>query len=117
MAVSNISPDPTRDRFVGVVKTAVTVADGQTVKEEDIPFNGLIKQIVFNVPALTGATSELLLHNEDTDELYASGERAESIKHTLTVDRAFAGILTLKVETNSAQSGSAAVHTATIYYI
>lgn len=116
MAVSNINPG-VHDRFVGVNKVTVTILNGGANGETDLEINGVIKQAIFNVPVLTGATAELLLVNEDDHNLYISGERAESTVHTLTFDRAFAGNLTVRAEANAAQSGSDATITVTLYYV
>lgn len=119
MAVIDINPDPTRDRFVGVVEKTVSASSIDTLQSVDTPFNGIIKQVIFTIPDLTTASeAELRLRNEDDVVIYESGMRAESLSHTLTFDRAFAGILNILVSTDVPQTGATvADNTVTIYYI
>lgn len=117
MAVASIKPY--KDQEVGRELITVTVDDGNANGETDVELNGIVKQVIFNIPALTGAstTAELLFHNEDDDEVYASGERAEGTKHTLNFERPMCGIVTFRVEQSASQSGSAAAHTITVMYV
>ena len=118
MAVIDINPDPTRDRFVGVVKKTVTVASGDAIGTVDVELNGIIKQVIFTIPNLTtAAKTELRLANEDGDNIYESGLRNESLTHTLTFDRGVAGTVSIVASTDTAHTSGDADHTATIYYI
>ena len=118
MAVIDINPDPTRDRFVGVVKKTLPVLVGQASATVDVPFNGIIKQAILTIPALTtAAEAELKLLNEDSVSIYESGLRAESLSHTLTFDRGYAGTLSVVASTDVAQTGTVASVDVTIYYI
>jgi hypothetical protein len=116
--VSDIGVDPLLDKYVGRVQKTVTVADGSATGETSFEFNGIIKQVIWDVPELTDVNSaELKILDEDDNEIYASGERAENTKHTLTFERAVCGSPTLEVTQNVAQSGADASHTVVIYYI
>ena len=72
-----------------------------------IPFtmNGLLKQIHFTVPDLDNSdTAELILKDSDGNEIYASGEKAESTTHVINVERALRGTITLRIETSGDQA-------------
>lgn len=98
-------------------KQTIVVASGTDNKTTTIEINGNIRQIIFVVPDLDSSeTSELLLIDEDSYTIYASGEKAESTTHILNVDRLVRGTLTLKVECASAQD-AARTHVVKLYYV
>ena len=88
---------------VGRIKKAITLDYGvnPAVVELDVLFNGLTKQIVFKVPDLTDShTAELKILDEDSTELFAIGEKAESETHVLIAERALCGTIRVRIETS-----------------
>lgn len=96
---------------VGRIKKTITLdysTDPNSI-EEDVEFNGLTKQIVFKVPDLTDThTAELKILDEDDNELFASGEKAESETHVLIMERALCGTITLLIETSGNETADKA---------
>ena len=102
----------------GVKKVTVTVAknasSGETVVND---LNIETNQILFVVPNLTSShTAELLIQNEDNEDLYASGDKAESLTTSLVVTRRLVGDIAFKVETSAAETAAAVEFTIYIYF-
>ncbi|MBN2120696.1 MAG: hypothetical protein JW734_06545 [Candidatus Omnitrophica bacterium] len=88
---------------VGRVKRSIMLPylKNPAVIELDVPFNGVVKQIVFRVPVLTNDnTAELKILDEDDNELFASGEKEANKSHLLDAERALCGTITLRIETS-----------------
>lgn len=123
MSVENITREGNyRNKInspVGRIKKTITLdyISAPAVIELDVPFNGLTKEIVFKVPALTDShTAELKILDEDDNELFASGEKAESKTHILIAERALCGTLTLRIETSGNETADK-VFDVTIYHL
>ena len=104
---------------IGRIKKTITLdyASAPAVIESDLAFNGLTKQIIFKVPDLTDShTAELKILDEDDNELFASGEKAESTTHTLVVERALCGTVTLRIETSGNETADKEFD-VTIYHL
>ena len=104
---------------VGRRKKTITLdyVSAPAVIELDMPFNGLTKEIVFKVPALSDShTAELKILDEDDNVLFASGEKAESETHVLIAERALCGTITLKIETSGNETADRAFD-VTIYHL
>lgn len=104
---------------VGRIKKTITLdyVSAPAVIELDMSFNGLTKEIVFKVPALTDThTAELKILDEDDNELFASGEKAESETHVLIAERALCGTITLRIETSGNETADREFEVA-IYHL
>jgi len=102
----------------GVKKVTVTVAQnassGETVVTD---LNIETNQILFVTPALTSSnTAELKIQNEDNEDLYASGEKAESTTASLVITRRLVGDIAFKVETSASETVAAVEFTIYIYF-
>lgn len=98
--------EPERTWRFWTFEKEVIVAAQETNGELDFAFlNSAVTQIHFTIPDLDDTdTAELLIHDEDDNVLYASGEKAEDTTHVINVERSLCGALTLRVECSGAQA-------------
>jgi len=102
----------------GVKKITVTVAQNASSGETVISdLNIETNLILFVVPALTSShTAELVIQNEDNENLYASGEKAESKTTNLAITKRLVGDIAFKVETSASETAAAVEFTIYIYF-
>lgn len=125
MAITN----PVATDVAGPIKMKrydITVASTGTTADIEIgSINGMSKLMFFTVPDLDDTdTAEFKIRDAWVQDIYASGEKAESSTHTLVVERPLVATddgeiirnLTLRVECSGAQA-SDRLFSITIYYI
>lgn len=92
------------------------VSSDATTITAGLPINGLVQQIQFVVPDLDDTdTAELKILNSFDNEVYASGEKAESSTHIINVQRPVTKTMSLKIEASDTQSADR-TFTVVIYY-
>ena len=87
----------------------ITVLSGQANAEIDKDLGGRITRILFKVPDLDGTdTAELKIQNSDNENLFESGELAESATHRLLLSVDLIGTITFRIECSGEQASDRA---------
>lgn len=89
--------------------------DDEGAETLPIPINGLLRKIVFTIPATTttGTTSQLLIKDNADNTIFDSGELAENATYTFNVDEPLSGTIDVSYEP-SAAAGSTETPTVTL---
>lgn len=88
-------------------KVGIKVTGGNTNAEADVRLSGRITRMLFKVPNLDDTdTAELKLQNSDNEDIFASGELAESTTHKLETSVDVASTITFRVECSGSQTAT-----------
>lgn len=93
----------------------IDISTHTTIVTADVGLNGRIDHALVVAPALDGTQFTFSILDEDADEMYTSGLKADGSDHPLSPDISVAGKITLKIVAATTQLADRTFNVKLIY--